>query len=73
MTVDYNLQTFSEWLWPSASSPGAFLQFLMTIAVVALFGVLLGYLCAALRYGFQEGFYRMAMVVVITREHWLPF
>lgn len=64
MTVDYNIQTLWEWLAPSASSQGALLQFLMTIAVIALLGVILGYLGSATRYGFQEGFYRLAMVVV---------
>ena len=63
-TVDYDIQSLSEWLSPSATSSGALLQFLMTIAVIALFGVIIGYLCSALRYGFQEGFYRLAMVVV---------
>lgn len=64
MTFDHQIQSLSEWLSPSADGPGALLEFLMLIAVISLLAVIIGYLCSALRYGFQEGFYRMAMVVV---------
>lgn len=64
MVVDYNLSSFSEWFYPSAEGSGALVQFIFTLAVLALGGVLLGYVVSVWRHGFIEGFYVLAQSIV---------
>ncbi len=64
MIVDYEIQSLWEWLLPSLGKNGALLEFVFMAAVICLLGVIVGYLGSALRHGFNEGFYRMAAVVV---------
>ena len=63
MDVESKLQTFSEWFWPSTNTngvlvPGALLEFVIWIAVVALLSLAISFIVATVKHGPARGICR---------------
>ena len=72
MPIEFEILTFSEWFFPSATRGGALLYFLSTFALLSVIGLLAWYIVAAYFQGPSEAFYSVAKVVYKAFSDDLP-